>query len=766
VPSVLASRPLLIAGPSAVAGAALAAAPLFWTCAPLLALLAWAAARQRVMPLLAGTALAAGHVAGALEAAPTGVTLRALDESWPRAPPGPVETEIEVTRCGEDPFHARAWIEGRPPEGPGLLCAFAGRLPEGVGPGAVVRVAGWCRAPESPGNPGEFDRRAMFAERGIAWQCDLRTGENAEVVRPAPWSVGGALATVRRVMAARLCADLPPDVAPLAVAFLVGDRAGLSDDDRLLFDRTGTTHALAISGMHVILLAAMVHALLRALGFGPRAAAGVTLVLALAYVPVAGGGAPVRRAVAVLSFHALALARGRPPDAGSALGGAALVLALADPVEMLSIGSQLSFVAAAAIVWLAGPWRDRWSKRYLLLRRFPAVRQDYRVLLPVTGYLLSAVPVSLAAWLATLALVARAFGQVTPYALPVNVLAGPLVTVFLGATVLAAAGVPGSALAATLLARALKAVLGWGAALPASLWIVPTPPVAAVIVWTLACVLLRWRPRLAIACLAVAVTLAIRARPLPPPDPEIVMLDVGHGQAVLLRTPEGRTVLVDAGSRTRPGLARGVLLPALRALGVVRIDLAVVTHADADHWNAMPLLLGRLPVGRLVTGRDPPPDVARAADTARVPRSVARPGATLLESPRVRLTVVAAGGDGFSENDASVVLLFECDGRRALLPADREERGLRALRRLPRCEILVAPHHGARCDEARALGRALRPALLLVSAARGFPDPLTLGRYGASRVLATADAGAVIVRLGGDGALDVTRFRRATIRAP
>ncbi len=767
MPGPLASRPLLVAGPAAVAGAALAAVSPLWTGVPVVALLAWAAARRAVVPALLAAALAAGSVAGALDRAP----LRAFAADWPRAPPGPVETRLEVTRCGEDPFHGRAWLEGRPPEGPGLSCAFAGRLPKGIGPGAVVRVAGWCRAPLPASNPGEFDRRALLAARGIAWQCDLRTGENVEILCPAPWSVGGVLARVRRGAAARLCADLPPDVAPLAVAFLVGDRAGLSDDDRLLFDRTGTTHVLAISGMHVILLAAMVHALLRALGLGPRAAAGVTLVLALAYVPVAGAGGPVRRAVAVLAFHALALVRGRPPDAGSALGGAALVLALTDPAEMLSIGSQLSFLAAAAIVWLARPWRDRWSKRYLLLRRFPAVRQDRRLLLPVTGYLLSAVPVSLAAWLATLALVARVFGVITPFALPINVIVGPLASLFLGAAMLAALAVPGAGFAATLLARAMKAVLARGADLPGSLWVVHPPPVAAVVIWTLACVLLRWRPRLALLLLAGATAFAVGARPGPPRDPELVMFDVGHGQAVLLRTPDGATVLVDAGSRTRPGLARGVLLPALRALGVIRIDLALVTHADADHWNAMPLLLKRFPVGRLVTGPDPPPDVARAAQAANVPWTVARPGTMLLDGPRARLTVVAAGGDGLSENDSSVALLLECDGRRTLLPADREERGLRALlaHGLPPCEVLVAPHHGARCEEARPLGRAIRPHLLLVSATRGFPDPTTLEGYGAAQVFATPDTGAVTVRFLREGALEVVPFReadRATIRAP
>jgi len=292
-----------------------------------------------------------------------------------------------------------------------------------------------------------------------------------------------------------------------------------------------------------------------------------------------------------------------------------------------------------------------------------------------------------------------------------------------------------------------------------------------VAIWMLSCLLLRWRPVVALAGLSAAVALAVASRPAPPRDAELLMLDVGHGQAVILRSPDGPTVLVDAGSRTRGGIGRGVLLPALRELGVARIDVIVVTHADADHWNAVPLLLRRFPVGRLVTGPDPPEELLRAAREARVPWSLAHAGDTLLDGPRARLSVEAVGGDALSENDTSVVLVFESAGRRALLPADREERGLRGLLAagLPRCEIVVAPHHGARCEEAFPFGRAVRPRLLLVSAARGFPDPATLERYGAKDVLATFEEGAIAVRLPAEGAIAAVPFRgsgRATIRAP
>ncbi|MHC5050880.1 MAG: ComEC/Rec2 family competence protein [Planctomycetota bacterium] len=734
----LLARPLCLAGPAALAGVLLAPGPLLWPAALGLVLAAWAALSRAVPALVALVALAAGQGAGARQEARTARALAAVRTShWPRAPPLAAVTEMEVLRCSEDPFRGRAWLEGRRDDGLGMLCAWPGTLPPRVAAGARVRVA---------------------------------------VVREAAPGVRRSLAAVRRKAAVRLRDSLPADVAPLATALLLGLRTGLAADDRLLFERTGTMHILAISGMHVLLLAGLVHAALRAAGLGPRAAAGITLVLALAYVPVAGGAPPIRRAVTVLVFYGLALARGRPPDVASALSGAALVLALSDPADVRRIGFWLSFAAAAGIALLAGPWRERGSRRHRLLRRFPAVRADRPVRLFLWDYVWRALPVAVAAWLATQGLVAHAFGVVTPLAPLTNLVAGPVVALLLPLVALLAIGVGWAAWPVTLVVHGLRRLLAAAATLPGAYWVVVPPPFLLVVVWGIGCLLLRRSLRAGLPLLVVAgVVTGVGAVTGASPErrAEIALLDVGHGQALLVRFADGGAVLIDGGSRTRPEVGRRVVRPALRALGVTRLEAVVCTHPDADHSNALPYLLRTLPVGRLLVGRDPTPALVQAARRAGVPLVRAAPGDLVYRDGEgdhdARLTVLAAGGGPrVSANDRSIALLFEAGGRRVLVPADREEVGLRDLLRrgVPPCDVLIAPHHGGRCALAPRLAEVVRPRWLLVSVARGFAHLETLAAYGAAEgVRTTARDGCIFVRFPAAGAVEVESFR-ATIRPP
>jgi competence protein ComEC len=746
-------RPLPWAGAGAVAGVLLVLHEAGWIAAAAAAgLLVWACARldARALVLLAGAG--AGALGAFDDRRDASRNLRILREAGLRRPdarqsPGIASCILRVENTGEDPFHHRAWLRGRTTRGVGILCAWPGEAPGELGPGAWVRVFGRFRVPRPPGNPGEADARVRLASSGASLVADLRTVENLRVLQPAPPSVRGALASVRREGARRLRASLPTRTAALGCALLLGVRSGLEDADRLRFERTGTLHLLAISGLHLLILAGGLHRLLKLLGLGPRLAAAGTLAFVLAYLPVTGGAPPIRRAATMATCYAIALLRGRPPDGASALGGAALLLALFDPLDVDRVGFRLSFTAVAGIFWLAPAWRDRWSRRTGLLRRFPLVRREQWLRLAVAGHVTTALPVALAAWLATAPWIANAFGIFNPWAPLANLAAAPFVTLMLPLIAAIACGFTVLAPVVVLLHRGLDTVLGLASSLPCALVALPMVPVLAMVCWFLGCALMRTRTAVGVAALGLSVLLL--ALGATHPSPGLVLFDVGHGQAALIRLSDGSNVLVDAGSHGRPRLARRVLLPALRELGVSRLDLIVCTHADADHWNAIPSLMARLPVGRLIVDQTPALALVAAARRYGVPIEEAREGSHLARTRGEALTVLATGPPPpASTNDRSLALGLRVGAWHVLLPADREEAGLRrlALRVPGPCDVLIAPHHGRPCAAAPEFGSAVRPSVLLASCGSRGTDRRSLDAYGATAVYRTDRDGCLTIR--------------------
>jgi competence protein ComEC len=762
-----------VAGAAAVTGVLACDPALQWALAgACVALGAWALWRRDAAILLLCVALLAGQESARGLALRTARALAILEGAWARAPPRNATCELEVEACAEDLFRGRAWLEGRRDDGLGVLCVWQGDLPDDLGPGAQVRIAGRFSVPHRSTNPGQRDGGLDLAARGLSLVADVRIGANVELLRPPPPGPTWWLDRIRRRGVRRLTEVVPPHAAGLCAALLFGVRSGVDAEDRVLFQHSGTVHVLAISGMHLVVLAGFLHLLLRRAGCGPRLAAGITLAFCLLYVPVAGNAPPVRRAATMVAFYALALVRGRVPDPASALGGAALVLALATPEDVSRIGFRLSFAAATGIAWLAGSWRERWGRRHRLLARFPAVRSDRPVRLRLNGFVLAGLPVSLAAWCATQGFVAAAFGIVTPLAPLTNLVVAPVVGLLLTLTALVAAGAGLLAGPVSWIVHGMRGLLELAGACPGAYLLVPPPPGAAVAAWCLGCVGLRRRAWRGLALLLLAVLLA--AGWPSQTGPCLVLLDVGNGQAALLRFDDGSTVLVDGGSRSRPRVGPRVVVPALRALGVRRLEAAVCSHADADHWNALPDVLATLPVARVVAGREVAPALARAAALHGVPLERARAGQIVHAAGKTSLRVFLADGPRGSSNDRSLVLLFRVGNRRALLPGDREEAGLAELVAAspPPCEVLVAPHHGAACSDAEILGRALRPEVLLVSAGETMVDPVTVAAYGAPRIYGTARRGALRVEFPDHGEIEVACHGpdraedRATIRAP
>jgi len=692
-------------------------------------------------------ALLATTCAGALH---LGIALEAAD----RAPPGPVEATVDArvvealrtphwTRL--DLAGARGPLAGDPPV-PGRIRVYVRPGEEGALAGAVAGEAVRARLRLRPGgglrNPGAGDPGAARRRRGIAAVASpVHPTLTARLDAGGP---GAALQRRRARTAARL-QERGPGGALLA-ALALGDRGGLDPAHRDAFARLGAAHLLAVSGLHLALVAGAVYAAARRLVARIPALAArrdarelamaAALAAAAGYALAAGWGVPVRRALLLLIALAVALLRGRPAARSHPLMAAGLVILALEPGALFSPGAWLSFAATAALVAAAG-------------------RAEGEGLRHAVGALARA---SATAFLATAPVAAAAFGVATPWAVPGNLVLVPWVGGLVLPAALASAGAlavapaaPAAAalagLAAGLAEATLEAVGAAAARLPGPTTGAAPAPVLLIVGTGLALAALAARStgfRVAASLVVGGLfTLAPPAAVTPGP-PRLVVLDVGAGDATLVQGRRG-TLLVDAGAAF-PGVDRGrdAVAPALAALGVERLDALVLTHADVDHRGGAPALLRMLPVEALWLppgGRSDPgfAAVREAAAGAGVPVAEHGAGDTPRRLGDLRVEILwpprrpaAAAPD----NDRSLVLRVSVGGGpRVLLPGDLEaaaEAQLVARGTDLRADLLKVAHHGSRSSSSRAFLAAVGGAAAVVSAPChgrfGWPHPEVVDR--------------------------------------
>src|SRR5438270_6555383 len=382
---------------------------------------------------------------------------------------------------------------------------------------------------------------------------------------------------VRDGLAAR-SAELFGARAPIVDALVFAPNAALDPDIRERYVRSGLAHLLSISGLHVGFLAAWLALLLRKLRLasGPRFAA--TVLLLGAYLWLLGWPPPAVRAGAMLLLAGIARRRQRVVAPRGMIALSALGVLLADPFALRSVGAWLSVAGIAAVIWA-----DRACAR--------------------EGRVVRLVAPALAATLLTAPISAFTFGTVAPIGVLANLVAIPLAGIVVPGLVLALAlsGVIAGA------AHLVAAGAGLGLALldlaAGTAAVVPGGHVVMVAGWEAAAVwagvaLVAWwlwhsprRPWLIAARVAFATTVfvATTLRDAFPLDAcrclTVFFLDVGQGDAALLRTPHGRWVVIDAGPCTPDSDAgRRVVVPFLRRQASGRVAVAVSTHGDAYHW--------------------------------------------------------------------------------------------------------------------------------------------------------------------------------------
>ena len=255
-----------------------------------------------------------------------------------------------------------------------------------------------------------------------------------------------------------------------------------------------------------------------------------------------------------------------------------------------------------------------------------------------------------------------------------------------------------------------------------------------------------------LALFLLALGLAIWAFRLLPRPLEVIALDVGKGDCLLIRSPAGKTVLIDAGSSDRPSVGERTVVPNLYLLGVRRLDAIIITHPDGDHINGLPAVLQSLPVSLLLDAGAPSEssDYQRLLATARdrgVDYRQLHAGQRLNLGQGARLTMLApAPGESVQGNDGSVVSLLQYRRARMLftgdLEADGEARLLARTGNRLQADILKVAHHGSRSSSTQTFLQAVQPRYAIISSPGG-----TDGLHPSSAVLARLRRqGAQIIR--------------------
>lgn len=612
--------------------------------------------------------------------------------------------------------------------------------------GDLLEVAGTLTRVRTAANPGEPNVAAMWRRnRQLAM---LHCGHPACVKRlesGAPWSVLRQLGRLRVWAERVLDRHIAPPQSALAAALLLGSRERLDRATVEKFFVSGTVHLLSISGSHVAILASVMWVVIRLDWFPRRRMLVLTCSLAIAYALLTGAQPPVVRATILIIVYCLARWTNRRAVAWNSLSAAGLVTLGLSPGGMYDVGTQLSYMAVAVLVaqrpLTLAPRRPDPLRRLVDQSR-PAWSRALRALLGGAGQIAMA---STMIWLVSMPLVANRFHLVSLIGVLANLLLWlPIpVALFSGLAVLLAAPVPPlaavfgwiceQALALTQWLMTISAAPHWGH------WWVAGPPEWLVLAFYMLLAVfqfevLRLPRRWWLALLALWLTIntacgatAARAQRMVWEQPlRCSFIAVGHGTSVLVELPDGRTFLYDAGRMGNPETAVLPISSVLWSRRIAHIDAMVVSHADADHFNAVPELLDRFSVGVVYVSPVMFANQAAALDALRaslaasgVPVRDMYEGDRLVGSAGVEAEVLhpPPGGCGVGDNSNSIVLRIGLGVQNVVLTGDLEADGLDELLAEPprRCDVLLAPHHGSRRSRPLEMTRWAAPRLVVVS---------------------------------------------------
>jgi competence protein ComEC len=646
------------------------------------------------------------------------------------------------------------------------------------------------------GNPGEFDYEGYLARRGIhatAWVGD----DGAFVRQPGNGGLTAPLARWRRRVAALFGEVLAQPDAAVMQALIVGTSSALPTELRRAFSRAGVSHVLAISGLHVGLVAATAYGVLRWLlarsrwlllaTHVPKLAVVLSVVPVLLYAGIAGGTVATVRAVIMVIVFLVAVIVDRQRHLVVSLAVAAIAILLTAPGSGRDVSFQLSFAAVLGLLFgmqRFWPWWLRWEE--VRLARLRGWRG--RLWRPIAVY----VAVTMSALAATLPLTALHFNQISLMSLLANAIVVPLlgsVAVSLGLlAALTEPFVPLFARGAVMLAGPVVELslicVTTLAAVPGAAIRVPTPaPWELALLYCIFFATVQFAGAARLRLLAVLTVLAVAdvtwwyASRHWQHDLRVTFLSVGHGDSAVVELPHGEVMVIDGGGLRGETFDVGerLIAPFLWHRRIMQVDYLVLSHPHWDHYGGMRFLAEQFAPREFWTAGA----TATSARFRALQMEIDRAGVSTVHMHRgaerklgaVHIAILSPprSGDTLDRNDDSLVLRLSFGDVSVLFPGDIEastELRLVATRaEALGSAILKIPHHGSRTSSTPAFVDAVAPWFAIASV--GFdnpwdlPHPDVIARYRARAVgLARTDAdGAVELRITSAGRVTARRHR-------
>lgn len=712
-------------------------------------------------------------------------------------------TVIEPSRCQQGRVRMviradRIFMKGREKRVQERVLLTIYRNGRDFSPGEKIRFPGKLRAFLNFRNPGRYNYERAMRVRGIA--CAASCSDGRRIVPMGRGHLGfpgDLLEEIRRPVRGLFTQVLSPEDRALYRALILGEKQELTPPLREPFNRAGIAHILAVSGLHIGLVAWLAFAMaagLLACSYRlmlrvsvRKVAAILTFVPVVAYTGMAGFQVSSQRAMVMALAFLISLILEREKEVWSTLALAGLVILALNPLAVFSVSFQLSFFAVTGILWLTPVlyrkiFRTDWNPK----DRGSAVSRVY-------VYTAGLFCVTLSATLFLLPLTVYYFHRISLVALPANLTVVPILGLWvLPLGLLAAVITPLSQSAAGVVLQmgalgldCIRAIAEWLTQFSwASIWVITPNLFELMLLYALFPLIWFFRPRrwarkgiwLVLFIIAVDVLYWTYHTQFNP-DLKVTFLDVGQGNTALVQLPGRKRILIDGGGFPGdffdPG--RMVVAPFLLRSKIRRIDYLVLSHPQSDHMNGLRFIAAHFSprefwhngvdvdtpsykeLMKIVSSkkikRKTPAELEGGEEISGVKIQVLHPPVPSMAWP--------GQGRGLGLNGRSLVLKLTYGGHSILFPGDLEGAGEKAAishaGSLLRSDVLLAPHHGSRGSCTRPFLGAVRPKYCVISCGRGnsfgFPHREAIQKLHAvkSTILRTDQSGAVEVTLSPGG---------------